>query len=199
MQTLEFFFDIASPYAYLGSTQVDALGERVGVDVVWRPFLLGGVFVATGNQPPANLRAKARWMLEDLKDWAAHYEVPFAFNPAFPPNSLHVQRALVVTQDDHGHDAMRTLAQALYRGYWAESRDVMDEAGFVATAKSVGIDGEAIWARGSTPEVKEKLRAITDEAVNRGAFGAPTFFVGDRMWWGNDRLVLVERFLQREA
>lgn len=193
---IEFYFDIASPYTYLASTQLDALGDRLGVEVVWRPFLLGGVFRATSNYAPANVAAKAVWMLQDLHDWAAFYGVPFTMNPAFPPNTLHVQRALVAAREDLGHDRMKLLAMALFRGYWVDGADVTDSETFKSVALAAGCDGTMLWARATDAEVKDRLRADTDEAIARGAFGAPTFFVGDKMWWGNDRLPLLERYLQ---
>lgn len=180
--SIEFFFDIASPYSYLASTQVDALAARVGVPVRWRPFLLGGVFRAVGNQPPVALAARQPYLLKDLTRWAAHYGVPFDFPSFFPVNSLVPMRALAGLPEA----AVPAAAAALFEAHWALGRDPSD-----AAVLSELIGAEAV-ARASDGTVKAALRETTDEAVQRGAFGAPTFFVGDEMFFGNDRLHFVE-------
>lgn len=197
-QPLEFYFDIASPYTYLAATQIDTVGERLGVEIVWRPFLLGAVFQATENRPPALVPHKGVWMLQDLIDWADFYGVRFSLNATFPPNTLNVQRALVAAREEHGHDAMKALALALFHAYWADGLDVTDPETFAQVAESTGLDGEALWARTSDQAIKDRLRADTGEAVERGVFGAPSFFYGDKMWWGNDRLPVLERYISQE-
>lgn len=179
---IEFFFDIGSPYTYLASTQMAALAARTGVPVRWRPFLIGGVFKAIGNTAPANVVAKGAHMLVDLKRWAAHYGIPFQFSPLFPVNSLLPMRALTTYADEELPEA----AHRVFRAYWVESRDPSDRA--VLT----DVLGEQALRDAEDPVVKARLRANTDEAVARGAFGAPTFFVGDEMFFGNDRLQFVE-------
>lgn len=191
--TIEFLFDIASPYSYLASTQIDDVASRCGVDAVWRPFLLGAVFKATGNDAPAMIPAKGAWMLKDLQRWAEHYDVPFSFNhQAFPPNSLRVQRALAALDLDGDQEAVRELASILYGGLWVDGVDVTKREGFTEVVDGSGLDAESLWARAEDSAVKEHLREITDRAIERGAFGAPTFFVGDEMYWGNDRLEQME-------
>lgn len=189
---IEFFFDVGSPYSYLAATQVDSVGERLGVPVRWRPFLLGGLFKAVGNQPPATLRPKARWMLDDLGRWAARYGVPFSMPSRFPLNTLKPQRALVGAGRLQGEAAVPGLARALFRAYWAEDRDVSDPAVIAEVAQQAGFDGSSVVTAASEQETKDTLRASTEEAAERGAFGAPSFFVGDALFWGNDRLTLLE-------
>lgn len=193
-RSIEFFFDVGSPYSYLAATQLDGLAERTGVPVVWRPFLLGGVFKASGNEMPARVPAKARYMLADLERWARHYEVPFRFSPHFPLNTLKTQRALTaVAAADAG--AVRAFALALFRALWVDGRDVSADDVVLSVAHGCDADGDRVLAATSDPSIKDRLRAETDEAVARGAFGAPTFFVGPTMYWGNDRLMLLERDL----
>ena len=182
MATIEFFFDVASPYTYLATTQIDAVGARAGATVRWRPFLLGGVFRATGNQPPAAVASRQPWLLRDLFLWAEHYGVPFQFPACFPINALLPMRAIA------GFDEAEipAVAARIFRAYWVDGQDPSDPA--VLTA----LLGEEAVARASAPEVKERLRQNTDEAVARGAFGAPTMFIGDQMFFGNDRLHFVE-------
>ncbi len=191
---LEFFFDVGSPYSYLAATQLDDLRRRTGAAIRWRPFLLGGVFKATGNEMPARVPAKARWMLGDLHRWAAHYGVPFKMSTRFPINSLLPQRVLVAaTLADEA--AVEPLAMALYSAYWVEDRDVSDPVVIGEVAAGADLDGAALLQAAGAQPTKDALRAATEEAVERGAFGAPTLFVGQEMFWGNDRLHLVEELL----
>lgn len=184
--TIEYFFDIGSPYSYLASTQIEQLEEETGVPVEWRPFLLGGVFQATGNAAPARIEEKAQYMLQDLNRWANRYDVDFRMSPHFPINSLLTQRALVAA--GRLDEAVEDLAKELYRRYWVENVDVSEAGAVASAAEEVGLDGEEIVAMTQDQGVKDELRENSDEAVERGAFGAPTFFVEDEMFWGNDRL-----------
>jgi 2-hydroxychromene-2-carboxylate isomerase len=193
--TLEFFFDISSPYSYLAATQIDEMVQRTGADVAWKPFLLGGVFKMTGNEMPAAVRPKASYMLEDLHRWADYYDVPFVMNSHFPVNSLYAQRALLAAQErDPG--SLPPLARALFNASWTQNRDVSQTDEIATIAEAAGLDGEAILADIQEDRIKEKLKSLTSEAVDRGAFGAPTFFVGEQMFWGNDRLHFVEEALE---
>lgn len=192
---IEFFFDVGSPYSYLAATQIDRVGEGAGAEVRWRPFLLGGVFKDSGNDMPARVAAKARWMLRDLSLWADAYDVPFRFPSRFPLNTLHAQRALAAATH-RWPDALRPFALALFRAYWCEDRDISQPDEIGTAARAAGLDAEVVLASTREQEVKDLLRRWTGEAVERGAFGAPTFFVGDEMYWGNDRLELMARNLR---
>ncbi len=190
---VEFFFDVGSPYAYLAATRLDDFQRRTGAVVRWCPFLLGGVFKATGNSAPSTVPAKARWMLTDLSAWATRYQVPFHFPGAiFPVNSLLPQRSLTACDVDE----RPAFALELFDAYWARGLDVSKADIVRAAAAAVGLDGDRLITAASAQPVKDTLRATTEDAVARGAFGAPTFFVGERMFWGNDRLALVEDALK---
>jgi 2-hydroxychromene-2-carboxylate isomerase len=189
---VEFFWDPASPYTYLASTQIEPLAQRAGVGVVWKPFLLGKVFEATGNRMPASIPAKGKHLFQDVQRWAAHYGVPVAFPKVFPVNSVAALRCGIAAAAQ-GQGA--GFAKAVMHAYWAEGQDIGQPAVLVAVAAGLGLDGAALLAQTQEPAVKDALRANTEEAVRRGAFGAPTFFVGECMFWGNDRLVLLEEFL----
>lgn len=193
---IEFFFDIGSPYSYLAATRIADLAARTGAEVQWKPFLLGGVFKAIDSGPPAAIEPKARYMLKDLERWANRYGVDLRFPSRFPLNTLSPQRALVAAARLGHEDRVPDLALALYRAYWAEDRDVSQAEEIRRLAEEVGLDGEAIVQGMSDPETKNRLRELTEEAVRRGAFGAPTMFVGDEMFWGNDRLDFLEERLQ---
>jgi 2-hydroxychromene-2-carboxylate isomerase len=184
---IEFYFDVASPYTYLAATQVDAEAEAAGVDVEWRPFLLGGVFKATGNTMPAAVAPKAAFMLADLGRWANEYGVEFAFPPTFPLNSIAPQRALTALYL-RDQAAMKKLAHELFERYWVQGIDVSQPDALAEAAQAAGVDPAQLADEIAEPNVKDKLRQLTDDAVARGAFGAPTFFVGDEVFFGNDRL-----------
>lgn len=192
---IELFFDIGSAYSYLASTQMEPLAARSGVPVRWRPFLLGGVFKATGNAMPARIPAKAKWMLGDLTRWSRYYGIPFRMPSRFPLVTLRTQRALAAAERLVGSAAVPAFAHALFRAYWAEDQDVTTDAAIGEAAAGAGLDAAAILAAIDAPETKDLLRATTDEAVRRGAFGAPAMFVGETLFWGNDRLPLLEQFL----
>jgi 2-hydroxychromene-2-carboxylate isomerase len=192
VKKLEFFFDLSSPYSYLAATQMQTLGERSGAEVVWKPMVLGAVFKAVGNEMPARVPPKGRWMGNDLTRWADHYGVPFRFSSHFPSNAIKAMRLILV-------DDARAVAVALagFRAMWAEDRDITQDDELRRIAEAGGLDPTEALAAIERPAVKERLRANTDEAVARGAFGAPTFVVGDELFWGNDRLHFVEAALRR--
>lgn len=198
-KTVEFFFDIGSSYSYLAATQIEAVAAGTGALVRWRPFLLGAVFKATGNEMPARVAAKARWMLDDMARWAAKYGVPFKMPSRFPLSTLRTQRALTAAARLNGDEAVGPFALVLFRAYWAEDKDVSSAEEIRAAAAAVGLDADAVIAAIDVQEIKDALRATTDEAVRRGAFGAPAMFVGDAMFWGNDRLDQVEDELRKDG
>ncbi|MGZ3405446.1 MAG: DsbA family protein [Polyangia bacterium] len=192
MKKLELFFDLSSPYSYMAATQVEALAARADAAVVWRPMVLGAVFKAVGNEMPARVPQKARWMGQDLARWADHYGVPWQMSSHFPLSTIKAMRLVLV--DDTKAAA---VALAGFRAMWAEDRDITQDAELRRIAELGGLDPAAALAAIENPAIKERLRANTDEAVARGAFGAPTLFVGDELFWGNDRLHFVEAALRR--
>lgn len=189
MKPIEFFFDFSSPYSYLAATQLPALAARTGASIAWKPMVLFAVFKATENEMPARVPAKARYMLSDLGRWARHYNVDFRFNSRFPVNALKAMR-LVVAAEEQGRAGETALAA--FRAVWAEDKDVTDPNELAVIAEQAGLDVKRAMAAIETQEVKDRLRAYTDDAIQRGAFGAPAIFVGDELFWGNDRLHFVE-------
>lgn len=194
-QTIEFFWDPASTYSYLAATQMEAFAKANGATVKWKPFLLGKAFEATGNKMPASIPAKAKYLFKDATLWAKYYQVPFAMPKVFPLNSVLASRACIAA-DQAGQGVPFTLA--LLKAYWAEGQDLSQPEAVAAVAKGLGLDAEAILAATGTQPVKDVLRANTEDAIARGVFGAPTFFIGKQMFWGNDRLPLMAAFLKGE-
>lgn len=188
---IEFFWDSASPYTYLASTQIEALADKHGASVVWKPFLLGKAFEATGNRMPAAVPVKGKYMFQDLRLWAKLYGVPFRFPKVFPVASLTSLRiACALPEGDAG-----TWAKAVMAAYWTREQDIGQPGVLKSVAAELGWDGAALLEKSQDPAVKDKLKANTDEAISRGVFGAPTFFAGDKMFWGNDRMELLDAYL----
>lgn len=191
---LEFFFDVVSPTSYLAWTQLPGVVARTQTTLDYRPMFLGGVMAATGNRPPGTIEAKGRWMTSDLARFASRYGAPFQRNPTFPMNTLPIMRASTVWKDQP--DFEKFLA-AVFKAIWVESKAVAEPDVLSDVIASAGFDAEEFWSAANDPANKERLKANTDEAVSRGVFGAPTFFVGDEMHFGQDRLDFVEEALSR--
>ena len=157
-------------------------------------MLLGGVFKATGNASPVTVPAKGRWMNDDIRRWARRYGVPFRFNPHFPINTLTLMRGATGLQMRRPRRFPRYL-ELVERAMWDEQKNLGDPAVLAATLAAAGFDADEFTALVADPEVKASLIATTEEAVARGVFGAPTFFVGDAMFFGQDRLDFVREAL----
>lgn len=192
---LEFFYDFTSPYSYLASTQVEKIAGRHQVELRWRPFLLGAVFKATGNNSPATVAAKAIYMGKDLLDWTKLYGLPDLILPEdFPSNAVMADRLALVAAE---HGKIAAFTHALYRRIFTKGLSPAAQEVHREVLIEVGIDPDLALERVASQEIKDLLRKNTDEAVSRGAFGAPTLFVGEDMYVGNDRLPFVERALER--
>ena len=196
--TVEFFFDVGSPASYLAWTQLPRLAAETNAVVVWRPMLLGGVFKATGNASPVNVPAKGRWMSDDLQRWARRYGVQFGLNPNFPINTLTLMRGAAGMQMHHP-ERFLGYVDAIYRAMFETPRNLGDADVLVATLREAGFDPAEFATLVADPEVKAGLIATTEEAVARGVFGAPTFFVGEQMFFGQDRLDFVREALLAAA
>lgn len=192
---VSFFFDVSSPFAYLAATQIEAVAQRRGARVRWRPFLLGALFksIGTADVPLFTMpQAKQRLAGIDMQRWAAHHGVPFRFPSRFPMNTVKALRMILQLPDEQ----RPALALALLRAYWADDRDVDDDAVLAAVAASVGLDGGALLAGAKSDAVKAQLRAATADAERAGLCGAPSFLVGDLLFWGQDRLLFVDKALR---
>ena len=191
-KTVEFYFDFGSPTAYLAHTQLPAIAERTGAKLEYHPMLLGGVFQAIGNATPAAVPAKGDYMSQDIPRCAAHWGVPYQPNPHFPVNTLHIMRGAIAAQEDR---VLKPYMDVVYKAMWVDQKDMSQPEVISEVLQSADLDVEKFVARTQDPAVKEKLKAETAAAVERGIFGAPTMFVGDQMFFGQDRLDYVEREL----
>ena len=186
LKTIEFFYDIVSPYSYLASERIEALTERNGVEIHWRPFLLGGLHKITGNTPPGLQDFKMPYLGKDLRRLSKYYEIPYQFPKQFPTRTILAQRALTAVAEEQRPEA----THALYRAYWVGGEDVADPE---VVARLAG--PEAVEAAGTQP-IKDALIQATEEAAKRGTYGAPAFFVGEEQFFGQDRMDLLEAHLQ---
>lgn len=193
---IDFYFDIASPYSYIAAARIEDFAREVGCTTRWVPVLLGGIFRATGNEMPARIQAKAQWMSKDLRMMSQMAGVPFRFPKIFPMNTVSHLRALIAAEKQGGQDALKRLAMEFYKLYWGQGRDISAEEWFAAASAGAGLSAEAMSAANDDAEVKAQLIHNTEEAVERGAFGAPTFVIDDRLFWGNDRFEMMRWYLE---
>lgn len=191
-KTVEFLFDVGSPASYIAYKRLPEIAARTGATVLYRPFLLGGVFKATGNHSPAEIPAKGRWSSLDLAKFAARYGVPFARNPFFPINTLHLMRGAAGLQDD---PRFMAYLDAVFDAMWNTPKNLGDPAEMAPVLARARVDGDAFMALIADEATKARLKATTEDAVARGAFGAPTFFVEGELFFGQDRLDWVEEAL----
>ena len=190
---LDFYFDCSSPWTYLAFHAVQPLAAELGADIAWKPILVGGVFNAV-NQTVYESRSKPNprkqaYMLKDLGDWAKLYGLAIVFPPkVFPVNSVKCMRGAFAALDA---DRLVPYATAAFEAYWGDDRDLSRDDVLSDIAERAGLDRQRFLAAIETDDCKRRLRANTDELIARGGFGSPTLFVGDSMFFGNDRLPLV--------
>lgn len=201
MPHVEFFFDCSSPWTYLAFTRVPDVLRRTKATIDWRPILVGGVFNAV-NTDVYERRAnadprKARYYDKDLHDWARLAGIRIGKPSVFPVRAVLAMRCVVAAAE---LNALVPFARGLFEAYWGDLKDISQQDVIAVAATSVGLDAENLLARAQSDEVKQALRANTDELIARGGFGSPTLFVnGADMYFGNDRLPLVEAALARST
>lgn len=193
-ETIDFIFDFASPNAYFAHHALKGVSTRTGATVNYIPCLLGGIFNATGNQAPmmafANVKGKLDYdMLEIRRFIAKHGLTKFIMNPHFPINTVLIQRAALVAQQD---GKLIEFIEAGLALMWEEKKNMGDKEVFVEALTQYGFDAVDLLERTQSPAIKTKLIENTAMAVERGAFGVPTFYVGDEMFFGKDRITQME-------
>ena len=198
---IDFLFDFGSPNAYLAHKVVPAIEARVQQKFAYRPILLGGLFKLTGNQSPiaafAGIRNKLAYERLEMERFVARHGLDaFRDNPHFPVNTLHVMRGAIAARD---LDVFEAYVDAIFAAMWEKQRKLDDPAVIKATLTEAGLPADAIIAKTQEQSVKDALLAETQAAYERGAFGAPTFFVDDQMFFGKDRLPAVETEVLRRS
>ncbi len=203
MATVEFFYDYSSPWTYLAFTKIDGLCRKYNADLQWRPFLVGGVF-NTVNPSVYEFRekgvpAKQHYMAKDMSDWARYYGLKIVMPPSvFPVNSVKALRGALVALEHPGK--FLPYSYRVFETYWGEDQDISQDEVLRKIVAAVGLDEEEYFDKIKRQDYKDWVRANTDVVIERGGFGTPTIYVnGDSMFFGNDRLVLVEEELKRSA
>jgi 2-hydroxychromene-2-carboxylate isomerase len=196
---LEFFFDCSSPWTYLAFHRVEEVAASARAELVWRPILVGGVFNAVNasvyDQRANPVPAKLRYHAKDLQDWAMHYGLEIRWPSVFPVNSVKAMRGCLVA---HENGRLPDFARAVFEAYWGRGEDISRDEVLAPLATVAGLSSAEFFERIAGPDVKSRLRANTDELIERGGFGSPTLFVDrDDMYFGNDRLPLVRAALER--
>ena len=189
---VEFWFDFVSPMSYIAYHRLPGLAERTGASVTFRPMLLGGVMQETGNAPPGAVPAKGAYYRIDVPRCAARYGIPLMPNPHFPVRTIAAMRGCFVALAE---GTFANYADAMFRAVWAEAKNLGDPKVFAEVLAVAGFDADAMAKKIREPKIKDKLIGATAEAVERGVFGAPSMFVGDELFFGQDRLDYVEAAL----
>ena len=192
----DFYFEFASPYGYLASTQIDALAARHGRTVAWHPIMLGAAFKETGARPLTEIPLKGPYLLHDVPRFARLLGVPLRLPPVMPMNSLAASRACVWLEESDVGRAKR-LARALFHAHWGEGRDLAQPEAVADVAALLGIERADLLAAISDQRIKDRLKEQTQAAIERGVFGSPFIFVDGEPFWGADRLPHVEAWLTR--
>jgi len=198
---IEFFFDCSSPWTYLAFYNIRPLAAELGVSIRWRPILVGGIFNSVNPSVYASrdnpVPAKQAYQLKDMQDWARHSGLTIRFPPSvFPVNSVKAMRGCILLEPQ---GKLAPFAQALFEAYWRDDRDISNDAILAVACERAGVAAAAFFAGIARQEIKDQLKANTDELIRRGGFGSPTMFVdGGDMYFGNDRLALVREALLRE-
>ena len=193
-KTVEFYFDFGSPATFLAYTQISKIAERTGAELIWKPMLLGGVFKATGNSSPVLIPAKAKWMNRDLARCAKRYGTKIGFPAGFPLNTLPLMRGAVGYKRE-GEDVFLRYVDMIFKAIWQNEVDVRDQDRFAALLNENGFDPGEFLVMISDQEVKDDLMKRTQEAIEKGLFGAPSFIIDDVLHFGQDRLDWVESAL----
>ena len=189
-KSVEFYFDYGSPTSHLAFFELRKIARDAGAEILWRPILLGGVFKAINSHSPVDIAAKGKWMMLDMTNYAERYGVPFVHNPHFVINTLALMRGAIVAER---RGELERYSEAMFLAIWRDALDMDDPTVIGRALLKCGFDAKAYFAGVQEQSVKDDLKARTDKAVARGVFGLPTFFVGGKMWWGQDRLEWVRK------
>ena len=196
---IEFFFDCSSPWTYLAFHNIQSMAAELNESIRWRPVLVGGIFNSVNPSVHAMrdnpVPAKMAYMLKDLQDWAREAGLKIVMPPrVFPVNSVKAMRGCIWLESQ---GKLLPFARAVFEAYWGREEDISQDAVLAKICEQVGVDEDAFLAGIAQPAIKEQLKANTEEVIRRGGFGSPTIYLGDDMYFGNDRLPLVKAAILR--
>ncbi|MDR0238416.1 2-hydroxychromene-2-carboxylate isomerase [Acinetobacter sp.] len=197
MKQIEFYFDLGSPYSYLGFYQIQKIAKLNQAQIIWKPILLGGVFKATGNSSPMAVPAKARYSMLDMQRWSNLWDISIQMNPYFPINTLNLMRIITAVQL-YRPECFLTVLNALFDAMFGHPQNLNDINVLINLIQTLGFSNDQVQIWLSDDQVKTQLKQTTEEAIERGVFGAPTWFVNDEMFWGIDHLHFVEMELNQQ-
>ena len=191
---IEFHYDFGSPNTYFCHRLIPGIEERTGAKITYCPVLLGGIFKATNNRSPmeqfAEVKNKKEYQALEMKRFIARHQFSdYRFNPHFPVNTIHLMRGAVFASHQ---DYYTRYIEAMYQGMWEQGKNMADPEVIAEALREHGLPADDIVAAVQDPEIKQELMGSTSRSVERGAFGSPTFFVGDEMFFGKDRLLELE-------
>ncbi|MEO6023955.1 MAG: 2-hydroxychromene-2-carboxylate isomerase [Burkholderiales bacterium] len=192
---IEFYFDFTSPYGYLASERIEALAAKFNRDVNWHAILLGAIFKEIGTVPLMNIPLKGDYSKHDMARSARLMSIPFSLPTDFPKATVAAARGFYWIRKQDPAQA-KAFAQQVFRAYFNEDRDITSPEVIIAIANHVGIDANVFSAALQDSTVKEKLKTANDQAIARGVFGSPFFFVDNEPFWGTDRLPQIQRWLE---
>ncbi len=198
---IEFYFDCSSPWTYLAFSSAVDLMRATGVDFIWKPFLVGGVFNTVNPSVYANrenpVPVKQRYYNKDLQDWARYTGIQIGAPPVFPVNSVKVMRGAFVAIEE---GCIERYARIAFESYWGDLNDISRDDEVRKIAESAGLEPDRFFEKITSQTYKDQLRSNTDELMERGGFGSPTFFVDENdMYFGNDRLPLIRHAIGIES
>ena len=188
-KSVEFFFDYVSSYSYLADYRLSSFRN---IEIIYRPMLLGAVMQATNNKPPGTIPSKGNYIAKDLELWSQHYGIPFRMNSIFPQNTLKALRLAIVCQQEN---CFQMVHQALFEAMFVHNLDISDVDILKNLINQQQLNSDQLIEKLSENTIKDELKRNTNEAISRGAFGAPTFFINDEMFFGNDRLDFIKEKL----
>ena len=197
-KSVDFYYDFVSSASYLAYKRLPAMVKAAGGHIVWKPMVLGGVFKAVGNSSPAAIEAKGKWLFDDMKRIADKHGFAFAVNPAFPLNTVTALRGAIATERIDSRLLPRYM-DTMFDAAWANGDDLSKPEVVMELLEKADLPADEVANMVQDQAIKDELRANTDEAVRRGAFGAPTFFVNGEMHWGQDRIDAVMEALEKQG
>lgn len=192
---VDFYFEFSSPYAYFASERIEAECARLGVGLRWRPIVLGPLFKRTGARPLLTDGVRGEYARMDCRRWARLHGVPYREPAHFPTNSLKAARGALLLA---GQPAQADFIHACFGAYWRDGKDLFADDTLAAVARDARLDPDAFIGAIRAPGIKQRLIDETEQAWQRGVFGAPTFIVGNERLWGNDRVPLLETLLREQ-
>jgi len=198
--SIDFYFDFSSPYAYLGSTRIEAVADKHSRTVNWHPILLGAIFKISGQAPLTSYPLKGDYALHDFNRAAREYNIPYKLPDPFPIGAVAASRAccwLKASEDASINDKLTPFVHAVFKAYYVDGRNISEVDQVLAIADAVGIDTEALASGLTDQHIKDALKTAVDQAIEIGVFGAPTTVVDGEMFWGSDRIEQIDRWLSR--